>query len=65
MTFESSHSVSLKIWDRSAIDHTLDAAAQDLSVRANTTKCRIAVHASGPNTFTLTVRSDDRQLVTV
>ena len=64
MTFDSSHSVTLKIWDRTAVDHTLDAAAQDLSAKANTTKCRIAVHASGPNTFTLTVRSDDRQLVT-
>jgi hypothetical protein len=65
MTFETTDSITLKIWDRSAIDHTLDAAAQDLSVKANTTKCRIAVHCSGPNTFTLSVRSDDRQLVTV
>ena len=64
MTFESSHSVSLKIWDRSSIDHTLDAAAQDLSVKANTTKCRIAVHLSGPNTFTVSVRGQERQLAT-
>ena len=64
MTFDN-HSITLKIWDRSAIEHTLESIVHDLSVKANTTKCRIAVHASGPNTFTLTVRSDDRQLVTV
>ena len=31
MTFETTDSVTLKIWNRSAIDHTLDTVVQDLS----------------------------------
>ena len=56
MTFENTDSITLKIWDRSAIEHTLESIVHDLSVKANTTKCRIAVHCSGPNTFTVSVR---------
>ncbi|WP_426226645.1 hypothetical protein [Pseudarthrobacter sp. DSP2-3-2b1] len=56
MTFENTNSVTLKIWDRSAIDHTLEGIVNDLSVRSNTPKGHIAVHCSGPNTFTVSVR---------
>ena len=56
MTFENTTSVTLKIWDRSAIDHTLDGIVNDLSDKATTPKGHIAVHCSGPNTFTVSVR---------
>ena len=62
MTFDANNSVTLKIWDRSALHHTLDTAVSDLSARHNTTTCRIAVTCSGPNTFTLSVRGEDRAL---
>lgn len=62
MTFDANSSVTLKIWDRSALHHTLDTAVSDLSARHNTTTCRIAVTCSGPNTFTLSVRGEDRAL---
>jgi hypothetical protein len=64
MTFDANNSVTLKIWDRSALHHTLDTAVSDLSARHNTTTCRIAVTCSGPNTFTLSVRGEDRALAT-
>jgi hypothetical protein len=35
--------------------HELDALIHDLSERHNTTKSNIAVHASGPGTFTLSL----------
>lgn len=54
-TFESTDSITLKIWDRSAMDHTLDAAVHDLSTRANAPKHSIAVTCSGPNTFTVSL----------
>ena len=56
MTFETDHSVTLKIWDRSAIDHTLETVVQDLAARAKTATSSIAVHCSGPNIFTVSVR---------
>lgn len=62
MTFDANDSLTLKIWDRSALHHTLDTAVSDLSARHNTTTCRIAVTCSGPNTFTLSVRGEDRAL---
>jgi hypothetical protein len=62
MTFDANDSLTLKIWDRSALHHTLDTAVSDLSARHNTTACRIAVTCSGPNTFTLSVRGEDRAL---
>jgi hypothetical protein len=55
MTFESAHTVTHKLWDRSTMHHELDALVHDLSVRHNTAKSNIAVHASGPNTFTLSL----------
>lgn len=62
MTFDANSSVTLKIWDRSALHQTLDTAVSDLSARHNTTTCRIAVTCSGPNTFTLSVRGENRAL---
>ena len=35
--------------------HELDALVHELSERHNTAKSNIAVHASGPNTFTLSL----------
>ncbi|WP_411374399.1 hypothetical protein ACLH0K_15305 [Arthrobacter sp. MPF02] len=64
MTFDAPDSVTLKIWDKAALHHTLDSAISDLSARHNTTTCRIAVTCSGPNTFTLSVHGEDRALVT-
>ena len=55
MTFETAESVTLKIWDRSSINNTLDALVDDLSTRHNTAKHNIAVTCSGPNTFTLSL----------
>ena len=57
MTFETAESVTLKVWDRSAVHTTLDTLVEDLSVRHNTDKSRIAVTCSGPNTFTLSLNS--------
>ena len=55
MTFETTDSVTLKIWDRSALDHTLEKAVHDLSARANAPKHSIAVTCSGPNTYTVSL----------
>jgi hypothetical protein len=60
MTFETADSVTLKIWDRSAVDHTLDALVHDLSVRHNTPKASIGVTLSGPNTFTVSLNRDSK-----
>ncbi|WP_427129167.1 hypothetical protein [Pseudarthrobacter sp. S9] len=61
MTFETTHSVTLKIWDRSTMDHTLETVVQDLSARTNTSKGGIAVTCSGPNTFTVSVKCNAPQ----
>ncbi len=53
MTFDTADSVTLKIWDRATMHHTLDALVHDLSVRHNAPKGSISVNCSGPNTFTL------------
>lgn len=58
MTFNTAESVTLKIWDRSTMNHTLDSIVHDLSVKANTHKSHIAVTCSGPNTFTVSVNRD-------
>ncbi|BCW72830.1 MULTISPECIES: hypothetical protein [unclassified Arthrobacter] len=55
MTFETANSVTHKLWDRSTMHHELDALIHDLSERHNTPKSNIAVHASGPGTFTLSL----------
>ncbi|CAH0206157.1 hypothetical protein SRABI83_02026 [Arthrobacter sp. Bi83] len=61
MTFETTDSVTLKIWDRSALDHTLEKAVHDLSARANAPKHSIAVTCSGPNTFTVSLNRNAAQ----
>ncbi|MDF9752574.1 hypothetical protein [Arthrobacter sp. ES3-54] len=55
MTFETANSVTHKLWDRSTMHHELDALIHEHSERHNTAKSNIAVHASGPNTFTLSL----------
>jgi hypothetical protein len=55
MMFETASTVTHKLWDRSTMHHELDTLVHDLSVRHNTAKSNIAVHASGPNTFTLSL----------
>ncbi|MEV7134188.1 hypothetical protein AB0N24_14980 [Arthrobacter sp. NPDC093128] len=65
MTFETNHSVTLKIWDRSAIDHTLDALVHDISTKANAHRSDVAVTLSGPNTFTVSLNRKAAQGVSV
>jgi hypothetical protein len=65
MTFETANSVTHKLWDRSNMHSELDALVHDLSVRHNTPKSNIAVHASGPNTFTLSLNHGEASLETV
>lgn len=65
MTFETADSVTLQHWDRSTLHHTLDALVHDLSMQHNTSKGNIAVHASGPNTFTVSLNHGDANLETV
>jgi hypothetical protein len=65
MTFESANSVTHKLWDRTNMHNELDALVHDLSVRHNTPKSSIAVHASGPNTFTLSLKHGEANLETV
>ncbi|AMB41607.1 hypothetical protein IG195_11410 [Arthrobacter sp. TES] len=48
-------SISLKIWDNSAIDHTIEAAIRDLTPRAAAENCGISVTLSGPKTFTVSL----------
>jgi hypothetical protein len=65
MTFDTANSVTHKLWDRSNMHNELDALVDDLSVRHNTPKSSIAVHASGPNTFTLSLNHGEASLETV
>ena len=55
MTFETATTVTHKLWDRTTMHHELDSLIHDLSVRHNTPKSNIAVLASGPGTFTLSL----------
>lgn len=48
-------SLTLKIWDRSAMDGTLESAAQELAARSMTPSDRVLVTRIGPGTYTLTV----------
>ena len=65
MTFETANAVTHKLWDRSTMHHELDALIHDHSVRHNTPKSNIAVHASGPSTFTLSLTNSEASLETV
>ncbi|MEO5778515.1 MULTISPECIES: hypothetical protein [Arthrobacter] len=62
MTFDTADSVTLKIWDRATMHHTLDTLVHDLSVRHNTSKSSISVNCSGPNTFTLSLNRRTPQI---
>jgi hypothetical protein len=57
MNFES-HSVTLKIWDRSTTNESLDAAVAEVALRANVSKDLVRVTRSGPKVFTIGVASD-------
>lgn len=57
MIFES-HSMTLKIWDPSTLDHTLDEAIHHVSTRANASKEHVKVTRSGPNVFTVSLTGD-------
>jgi hypothetical protein len=57
MTFETAESMTIKIWDRSAVNHTLETLVHDFSSRANAHKSDVAVTLSGPNTFTLSLNT--------
>ena len=61
MTFETTDSVTLKIWDRAAIDRTIETVVRDLSAQARAAKCGIAVTRSGPNTFTVSLNHNAPQ----
>ena len=65
MTFETAYSVTHKLWDRSTMHHELDALVHELSERHNTSKNNIAVHASGPGTFTLSLNNGAANLEAV
>ncbi|WP_165788218.1 hypothetical protein [Arthrobacter glacialis] len=54
MNFES-NSLTLKIWDRSTIEHTLETAISHVSTKANAPRDLVKVTRSGPNLFTVSV----------
>ncbi|SEE33227.1 hypothetical protein SAMN04489740_1150 [Arthrobacter alpinus] len=54
MNFES-NSLTLKIWDRSTIDHTLEMAITHVSTKSNAPRDLVKVTRSGPNQFTVSV----------
>lgn len=57
MNFESTM-MTLKIWDHSTMDHTLEAAITHVSAKANAPKEHVRVTRSGPNVFTVGVVRD-------
>lgn len=54
MNFES-NSLTLKIWDPSTIDLTLETAIAHVSTKANAPRDLVRVTRSGPNQFTVSV----------
>lgn len=54
MTFDS-HSVTLKIWDPSTIDHALEEAVTHVSTVAGAHRDHVRVTRSGPDVFTVHV----------
>jgi hypothetical protein len=52
MNPETTHAITLKIWDRSAIDQTLADVVQELATRAGASAHNIVVTRTGPNTYT-------------
>jgi hypothetical protein len=57
MNFES-HSMTLKIWDHSTMDHTLEAAIAHVSTKANAPRDHVRVTRSGPNVFTVSLSGE-------
>ncbi len=55
MTPETGYSITLKIWDRSTIDSTLETAVEELATRTNASQQSIVVARIGPDTFTVSV----------
>jgi hypothetical protein len=62
MSPETLHSITLKIWDRSTMDRTLDEAVQELAARSNTSEHSIVVARTGPNTFTASLGQPQNKL---
>ncbi|RAM37312.1 hypothetical protein DBZ45_10895 [Arthrobacter globiformis] len=58
MTPESADSITLRIWDRSTVERTLENAVQQLAERTRTSKHSIVVTRSGPNTYTASLDPD-------
>lgn len=57
MNFDQ-HSVTLKIWDPSTLDHTLDAAVAHVSSKTSVPKEHVKIVRSGPDTFTVGILED-------
>jgi hypothetical protein len=55
MTLQVTQSLTLKIWDESTMDRTLESVAEALAARTVTPGDRVVVVASGPRTFTISV----------
>ncbi|MCU6480097.1 hypothetical protein QO003_003731 [Arthrobacter silviterrae] len=64
MSFES-HSMTLKIWDHSTMEPTLESAITHISARANAPKEHVRVVRSGPNMFTVSVGEESHAGFTV
>ena len=52
MNFES-HTMTLKLWDRSTTIEALDAAVAQVALKANVSKDQVRVIRSGPQVFTV------------
>jgi len=57
MNFES-HSMTLKVWDRSTTNEELEAAVASVALSANVSRDKVRVTRSGPKVFTVGVASD-------
>jgi|GEM_PF-5164746 len=57
MSFES-HSMTIKIWDHSTLEPTLESAISHISATANAPREHVRVTRSGPNLFTVGLGED-------
>ncbi|EMY35852.1 hypothetical protein D477_002171 [Arthrobacter crystallopoietes BAB-32] len=57
MNFES-HSMTVKLWDRSTTNDELEAAVASVAQRANVSTDEVRVTRSGPKVFTIGLASD-------
>ena len=62
MNFES-HSMTLKLWDRSTTIEALDAAVAQVALKANVSKDQVRVIRSGPQVFTVGLASDSSSIL--